>query len=191
MEAYMPISFLNDFIFCPRSIYFHQLYGRVSQRLYHSTAQTKGKAAHKTVDTQSYSTSKNVLQGMEVYSVKYNIGGKIDTYDQIKALLIERKKKIKVIYDGYYYQLYAQYHCLVEMGYEVKDLKLYSMDDNKSYPIKKPEDDPERQKKFEQLIAEMRTFDLEAPFEANENKCRHCIYNNLCDASLADEGSAC
>lgn len=184
METYMPIAYLNDFIFCPRSIYFHQLYGRVSQRLYHTTDQIKGKAAHKTVDTQSYTTSKQVLQGMEVYSEKYKIGGKIDTYDQKKCLLVERKRKIKVIYDGYIYQIYAQYHCLKEMGYEVKNLKFYSMDDNKSYPVKKPEDDPEQQKAFEDIVEKMKNFDLDAPFTANENKCKHCIYNNLCDASL-------
>lgn len=40
MEPYIPISFLNDFIFCPRSIYFHQLYGRSSESLYHSTDQS-------------------------------------------------------------------------------------------------------------------------------------------------------
>lgn len=185
MEAYLPISYLNDFLFCPRSIYFHQLYGRVSQRLYQTTAQTKGKAAHKAVDTEKYSTSKHVLQGMEIYSEQYKIGGKIDIYDQGKALLVERKKKIKVIYDGYIYQIYAQYHCLKEMGYEVKQLKLYSMDDNKSYPVKKPEDDPEKQSGFESLLKTMRNFSLSEPFEANENKCRSCIYSNLCDASLA------
>ncbi len=195
MEAYMPISYLNDFIFCPRSIYFHQLYGRMNQRVYQTTAQTRGKAAHKTVDKKTYSTSKKVLQGMEVYSEKYNLGGKIDTFDQDKHLLVERKKKIKTIYDGYYYQLYAQYHCLNEMGYKVKRLKFYSMDDNKSYPVKTPEDDPELQNGFEALLEQMRNFDLDAPFDANKNKCDHCIYNNLCDASLAGEdpdgGVAC
>jgi len=96
----MPMAYLNDFIFCPRSIYFHQLYGRVEQRLYQSTDQTQGKAAHKAIDGQSYSTSKHILQGMGVYSEKYRIGGKIDTYDQKKALLVERKKKIRVITMG-------------------------------------------------------------------------------------------
>ena len=184
METYMPISFLNDFIFCPRSIYFHQLYGRVSQRVYHTTDQTNGLAAHKTIDKQKYSTSKAILQGVEVFSEKYNIGGKIDTFDQAESLLVERKKKIKVVYDGYIYQLYAQYHCLIEMGYQVQSIKLYSMDDNKSYPIKKPEDDPERQQAFETLITQIRCFDLTVPFTANENKCQHCIYNNLCDTAL-------
>ena len=187
MEPYLPISYLNDFIFCPRSIYFHQLYGRVNQRVYHTPAQTQGKAAHKAIDTQRYTTSKAVLQGMEVYSEKYRLGGKIDTYDSKKQLLVERKKKIKVLYDGYYYQLYAQYHCLTEMGYKVKKLKFYSMDDNKSYPVKKPEDDPHRQQAFEKLIKRMRAFNLDAPFKANANKCKHCIYSNLCDASRANQ----
>jgi len=185
MEAYLPIAYLNDFIFCPRSIYFHQLYGRMSQRLYHTTDQTRGKAAHKTIDNQQYSTSRHILQGLEIYSEKYKLGGKLDTYDQLRGLLTERKKKIKVIYDGYIFQLYAQYFCLTEMGYEVKELRLYSIDDNKSYPVVIPEKDLERFRAFEELLEQIRNFDLNAPFTANENKCKHCIYNNLCDFSLA------
>ena len=181
MEAYLPISYLNDFIFCPRSIYFHQLYGRASQKLYHTTAQTRGKAAHKTIDNQRYTTSKAVLQGLEVYSEKYLIGGKIDIYDQSKLLLIERKKKIKTIYDGYIYQLYAQYHCLTEMGYEVRKLKLYSMDDNKSYPVKLPDEDNARQVNFVNLIVRMQDYRLTDPFTPNKAKCARCIYHNLCD----------
>ncbi len=183
MESYLPISFLNDFVFCPRSIYFHQLYGRVSKALYHTTVQTKGLAAHKTVDNQQYSTAKVVLQGMEVYSHTYGIGGKIDTFNCKTGLLSERKKKIKVIYPGYIYQLYAQYHALVDMGFRVKKLKLYSMDDNKSHPVALPEDDPECQQQFEQLIAAIRKFDLNTPFEANPKKCQHCIYAPLCDCA--------
>lgn len=184
MEAYLPIAYLNDFIFCPRSIYFHQLYGRAEQRLYQTTDQTNGKAAHRTIDTECYTTSRQVLQGLEVYSEQYNLGGKIDTFDIGKGLLVERKKRIKVIYDGYVYQLYAQYHCLTEMGYKVEALKFYSMDDNRSYPVKKPEVDPERQQAFEDLLARMRSYDLGASFAANKSKCIHCIYNNLCDVAI-------
>lgn len=184
METYLPISYLNDFIFCPRSIYFHQLYGRASKRLYHTEVQVKGLAAHKTIDTQKYSTSKKVLQGMEVYSEKYNIGGKIDIFDQVKSILVERKKKIKVIYDGYIYQLYAQYYCLVEMGYKVDSIKLYSMDDNKSYPIKKPEEDIKLKTDFDNIVKQIRSFDLTSAFTSHKNKCKYCIYNNLCDRAL-------
>lgn len=184
MEPYLTLSFLNDFIFCPRSIYFHQLYGRVSTRLYQKKPQISGKAAHKAIDAKKYSSKKSTLQTIEIYSEKYNIGGKIDTFDLETGFLVERKKKIKVIYDGYIYQLYAQYHCLTEMGYEVKKLKLYSMDDNKSYAVKSPQEDTQTQEKFENLLQQIHDFDLNNPFTANPNKCKYCIYNNLCDQSL-------
>jgi len=183
MESYVPISFLNDFIFCPRSIYFHQLYAKADESLYHTTSQSEGKAAHKSLDDKTYTTSKKVLQTIEVYSARYGIGGKIDTYDQSRKLLTERKKKIKVIYDGYVYQLYAQYYCLIEMGYEVNAIKLYSLDDNKSYPIPLPHENVEKQEGFEMLISSLRSFDLSAPFEANSNKCVHCVYSPLCDVA--------
>lgn len=181
VEDYIPISFLNDFIFCPRSIYFHQLYAKSEETLYQTTEQTEGKAAHATLDTKTYTTAKFVLQTIDVYSEKYGIGGKIDSFDQNKKLLTERKKKINTIYDGYVYQLYAQYHCLTEMGYRVEKIRLYSMDDNKCYPIALPKDDQERQKGFERLLESIREFKLEDIFEANTNKCKHCIYSNLCD----------
>lgn len=183
MESYIPISFLNDFIFCPRSIYFHQLYGRSSESLYHTTDQSEGKIAHKSIDTKTYTTSKKVLQTIEIYSHRFGLGGKIDTYDMDKKQLTERKKKITTIYDGYIYQLYAQYHCLVDMGYEVKTIRLYSIDDNKIYPVKLPQDDPNRQKSFEELLQKMKDFDLTKPFSINPNKCNRCVYRYMCDVS--------
>lgn len=49
-ENFYPISYLNDFIFCPLSIYYHQLYGSLSKRLYYGAAQLDGKAVHEAVD---------------------------------------------------------------------------------------------------------------------------------------------
>lgn len=184
MESYLPISFLNDFIFCPRSIYFHQLYGNFNQRLYQTSDQINGKTAHKSIDNKTYTTAKTVLQGLDVYSEKYRLAGKIDTYDQNKTLLVERKKKIKVIYDGFIYQLYAQYYCLTEMGYQVKKMKLYSMDDNKNYPIALPSEDDEKKNAFDRLIQQIQQFNLNTEFTANPKKCQRCIYSNLCDEAL-------
>jgi len=48
MESYIPISFLNDFIFCPRSIYYHQMYNDTEQLTYQSKVQIEGKQAHTT-----------------------------------------------------------------------------------------------------------------------------------------------
>lgn len=137
------------------------------------------------IDEHSYSTKKNVLQGLEIFSVKYGLCGKIDIYDKEQKVLTERKKLIKVIYDGYVFQLYAQYHCLVEMGYEVEQIKLFSMNTNKSYPIALPKDDKAMQAAFENLIEKINSFSLESTFTPNPQKCSRCIYRYLCDKSLA------
>lgn len=176
------ISFLNDFIFCPRSIYFHRLYSNRDGQVFQGIYQTQGQEAHKAIDNKTYSTAKQVFQAMEVYSDKYRLCGKIDLFDSEKKILTERKKSVTKIYDGYVFQVYAQYFSLVEMGYDVETIKIYDMSHNKSYQIKLPEDDTVMFKKFENLIGDIQKFDLlESSFVANVEKCLRCIYSNLCD----------
>lgn len=185
MENYIPISFLNDFIFCPRSIYFHQLYGKSNTELYHKTPQIAGHIAHNTLDEKTYSTHKKFLMGYEIFCSKYNLCGKIDLFDIEKGILTERKREIKTLYDGYIFQVYAQYFGLKEMGYKVKEINFYDMIHNKKYPVKLPDENLEMMKKFEDTIQAINHFDLiNSDFEANENKCKQCIYSNLCDYSL-------
>lgn len=181
MESYLVISFLNDFIFCPRSIYFHNLYGSVDKSMYHSDKQTKGLIAHKTIDTNKYTTSKDIYMGIDIYSHTYGLCGKIDIFDTKKHKLIERKRKITTIYDGYIFQIYAQYFCLIDMEYDVKQLVLYSLIDNKSYNVSLPKDDKVMFDKFKQLLIDIKEFTLKDDFTQNINKCKKCIYNLLCD----------
>ncbi len=59
-EYPISISALNDFIFCPLSIYFHMLYDGMDKTVYQNKAQLDGTKAHETVDairriTASYS----------------------------------------------------------------------------------------------------------------------------------------
>ena len=183
MESYIPISYLNDFLFCPRSIYFHNLYDQYDKKNYHRSYQTLGNIAHQSIDEKTYSTHKNHIIGIEVYSPTYELMGKIDLYDADKKLLVERKRKIKQIYDGYRYQLYAQYFCLTEMGYSVKRMALHSLIDNQRYSIDIPQ--AEETQKFNQLIKRLKKFNFEQEFKANKNKCDHCVYSGLCDKSLS------
>ena len=152
MDDLIPISYLNDFIFCPVSIYFHQLYGAQERLTYQCSDQINGTAAHKTVDSSTYSTRKNILQGISVYSEELRLIGKIDVFYQDTGILVERKKRIKTIYDGYVFQIYAQCYCLREMNYTVSSLKLYSMDDNKSFAIPLPENDREMPKMKKRIL---------------------------------------
>lgn len=185
MFDYIPITYLNDFIFCPRSIYFHQLCEGENQMLYHRKEQTNGRLKHESIENKNYSTKKNILQGIYVYSEKYKLCGKIDLFDIGKGVLSERKARIKEIYDGYVFQLYAQYFSLIEMGYKVKKLSLYSYADNKVYNILLPCENIEMLKKFENTIFKINSFNFEINYsEINKQKCINCIYEPLCDVSI-------
>lgn len=186
MEENIIISNLNDFIFCPRSIYFHNLYYNFEEKLFHDTYQQEGKTAHENIDKKQYSSKKEILQSIDVYSEEFGVIGKIDLYDREKQELIERKKRIKTIYEGYYLQLYAQYFCLIEMGYEVKKLYFYSLSDNKRINVPLPT--KENKERLKEVIAEMEEFSLEDEgFTQNPKKCQMCIYKELCDYYKNDE----
>ena len=45
-EDYITISTLNDFIFCPYSIYLHNVYENTDESIFHATPQTQGRIAH-------------------------------------------------------------------------------------------------------------------------------------------------
>lgn len=183
MEPFILLSELNDFIFCPRSIYWHHIYGEYDTSLYHTTDQVEGNIAHRAVDTRRYSSRKTILQWLPVYSHQYGILGKIDLFDTKTGILTERKRMIRKVYDGYLWQLYGQYFCLSEMGYVVTGLRLYSLVDNKSYPIGLPNAEDER--RFWNLLERFRRYTLDRAFTPYKEKCERCIYSGLCDRSLA------
>lgn len=91
-EHAISISNLNDFIFCPASIYFHGLDAETEKMTYQSSDQLNGTAAHKTVDSATYTTASSILQGITVYSERYDLVGKIDLFDTASGTLRERKK---------------------------------------------------------------------------------------------------
>lgn len=184
MEEIILISYLNDFIFCPISIYFHKLYGTLDKTMYQSTYQINGTNAHKAVDSQTYSDKVSILQGINVYSESLGIMGKIDIFDIEKGLLTERKNKIIQIYDGYVFQVYAQYYALVEMGYNVNKIRFHSIKDNKNYDVKLPTEDVVMDNKFKDLIKRIRTFNMDSFKQNNIKKCQNCIYEPSCDRSL-------
>ena len=184
MEDPVAITLLNDFIFCPVSIYFHSLDHETDRMVYQSPLQLNGSAAHEKSDTGRYSDRKDMFQGTPVYCEKYNLAGKIDTFDAKNGILTERKRTIKRIYEGYVFQLYGQYFSLKEMGYEVNEIRLYSVTDNKIYKILKPEEDEEMLQKFEKIIDMINSFDMASFSQDNYEKCQRCIYEPLCSYSL-------
>ena len=77
---YIHISTLNDFIFCPYSIYLHNVYVDADEDLYHAVPQTRGRHSHESIDSKSYSTKKDDLQSISVYSEELGVMGKIDLF---------------------------------------------------------------------------------------------------------------
>ncbi|MBQ8223515.1 MAG: type V CRISPR-associated protein Cas4 [Bacteroidales bacterium] len=183
MNDYILISNLNDFIFCPYSIYLHNVYMETDEELYHAKPQTKGKIAHKTIDEKT-STSKNEIQSLPVSSDELGIMGKIDVYKPNEKTLIERKYKIKQIYRGQLYQIWAQYFCMKEMGYEVENLAFYEISTNKTISLDLPTEIEKNE--LESFIDKFKMFDPSESIQINENKCRHCVYSNLCDKTSVE-----
>jgi CRISPR-associated exonuclease Cas4 len=179
MEAPLKISNLNDFIFCPRSIYFHNLYTGIDEKVFSGFNQSAGKIAHKNIDTKKYSSRKTIIQGVDIFSEELGIVGKIDLFDTKSGELIERKNMITKIYEGYLMQIWAQYFCLVEMGYNVRKLSFYSLKNNKKISVPIPTDSDKR--RLKEVIKDINDFKLDAAFSQNLNKCIKCPYNRLCD----------
>ena len=67
-ENAVPISNLNDFVFCPASIYYHGLDADTEKMAYQNEDQLNGTAAHRSVDNGTYSKKAAVLQGISVCS---------------------------------------------------------------------------------------------------------------------------
>jgi len=179
MTDYIAISTLNDFTFCPYSIYLHNVYMGGEEELVHATPQTQGKASHEAIDQKKYSSRKDEIVGMSVYCDELGIAGKIDIYKAKEKLLIERKHQLLKIYQGQIYQLWAQYFCMIEMGYEVEKLAFYAISTNTTFPVELPGEAGK-----EELKAFIRRFITYNPLQEitiNINKCTHCIYCNLCD----------
>ncbi|MCA9369316.1 type V CRISPR-associated protein Cas4 [Candidatus Woesebacteria bacterium] len=179
MHSYIQLSKLNDFLFCPYSVYLKSIYDGFKSDTYHATPQKRGKIHHKAIDEGTYSSSTRYLQGLSVYSEKYNIAGKIDIYDTEKKALVDRKYKVKAVYDGHRFQLFGQYFCMAERGYEVEKLFLHSLSDNKRYEVALPEGI--WLEKFEQLVVRMQNPEnYEKDPDVTIEKCQNCIYSVLC-----------
>jgi len=70
VEDALTITLLNDFIFCPASIYFHNMYQELDGMIYKDVPQIVGASVHRTIDEGKYTTKRNVLQGKVARSIR-------------------------------------------------------------------------------------------------------------------------
>ncbi len=181
----IPISLIGNYLYCPYSIYLHNVYMEADDSVYKAEHLYKGTAVHNTIDDKRQNNRKEVLLALPVLSEKYGIVGKIDMYNTKTKELVERKTKVDKIYPRHIYQLWAQYFCLLEMGYEVEKLSLYDYTNNKKHYIDLPEE--QGAKEFEDFVKSMRAYNpYTDEVEIVEQKCRYCIFTNLCEKSPVD-----
>ena len=154
------------------------------ENIFQATPQVRGKIAHASTDNNTYSTLSNDITSMSVFSDYLGIMGKIDLYRKDKKILVERKYSLKHIYRGQLYQLWAEYFCITEMGYEVEKLAFYEISTNKMIYIDIPGEDEKLE--LSGFINSFRNYSPEMPLSVNHNKCIHCVYCNLCDKTNTD-----
>lgn len=153
--------------------------------MYHATPQEKGKNAHESVDHKTADHRADVLLSLPVYSEEYGLMGKVDVFRKREKRLIERKFQLKQIFQGQIYQLWGQMLCLREMGQEVDSLAFYEISTNKTIPVAMPSE--EELKAFKDFLTTVRSYTPgSTPLTINPNKCRHCIYSNLCDNTIEE-----
>lgn len=155
----------------------HIAAGEVAQSTYHDFPQIRGQEVHAAIDEKRYSNRKNVIQSLPIYSEELQVLGKIDTFSLDTNELVERKAKIRHVYEGYLMQLYAQYYCLLEIGYLPKKLALYSMLDNRKYPIAPPS--LKEKLRLKAIISEMQKYTVKDMLEHECARCANNIYSPL------------
>ncbi len=177
MDDYISFSQLNDFLYSPLSLYLHECYKTYHTQMYDDIPQVAGKKAHATIDNNQYK-KKHWITGMWLCSPILRLYGRADLYNDFTGELVERKRKIAYIYEGYKMQIWGQYYCLVEMGYSVSGISLHSLIDNSRYSLGIPTEDNIHQLK--DLINRMRiytpTFDV---LEEENEKSSNSIYAAL------------
>ena len=94
MDDYISIASLNDFIFCPYSIYLHNVYMEEDETLYKATPQIRGTIAHEGIDKKTGSTKKADIMSLSVYSdslirLQYSVYEVANTNRVINNLLVK------------------------------------------------------------------------------------------------------
>ena len=65
------------------------------------------------------------------------------------------------------------------MGYEVQSIAFYEISTNKTFPVALPTS--EQLDQFVSFLNRYHSYNPEQIITINRNKCKHCIYCNLCD----------
>ncbi len=179
MEPYIRISNINDFLYSPRSLYLHSIYESFAPSEYKADPQIRGTILHEAIDKGTYSSSARYIVGKPVFSEEYGVVGKIDIYDRETYTLVERKTKIRHVYEGYRLQLYAQYLAMREEGYRIDHLRFQSIEDNRRHVLIMP--GLVEIWRLKEVLDAMQKYQFAGPNESDRSlhRCDVSIYGSL------------
>lgn len=98
MNVNTSLTTLNDFIFCPYSIYLHKTYMETDEDIFKTIVQLSGTNAHKATDSKKGSSRSCDILSLPVCSNSLGLYGVIDLYRGNTATLIERKLRLNHIF---------------------------------------------------------------------------------------------
>lgn len=176
VEDYIPISHINDFLFCPYSIYLHSVYGAAEEEFCKAVPQKAGTMAHEKITRDE---REGVLHDRPVRSEELGIAGIIDEFDTTTGTLTEYKNRTGRLFPGQFMQLYGQYFCLLEEGLTVNALRFVEISSGKETPVPLP--GKEEEELLSDIVERIGSFSPSDEIPINPNKCSKCIYCMLCE----------
>ncbi|MDD5977287.1 MAG: type V CRISPR-associated protein Cas4 [Bacteroidales bacterium] len=98
MNVNTSLTTLNDFIFCPYSIYLHKAYMETDEDIFKTIVQLSGTNAHKATNSKKGSSRSCDILSLPVCSNSLGLYGVIDLYRGNTATPIERKLRLNHIF---------------------------------------------------------------------------------------------
>ncbi len=181
IQEMLPLSLLNDFLYCPRRAGLKIIEGWRAENMH----TVRGDIVHEHADLPGYEVAKNVtlLRALPVFSDRLGLSGKCDVIERHadgSLLPVEYKKGKRRQFDNDDAQLCAQALCLEEMlGIPIQRGAVFHAESKRRREVMFT---PELRSLTEQAISELhRLIDAEqAPAAQFKPACEECSLFNIC-----------
>jgi CRISPR-associated exonuclease Cas4 len=191
-EEYLPLSALNDLLFCPRRCALHRVEGLWQENV-HTIEGTHGhKKVHADPATEVEESAYRAVRGLWLRSDRLRLVGKADLVEfRPEPYPVEYKRGKRRKWDNDEVQLCAQALCLEEMlGQAVPAGAIFHVRSRRRREVvfdeKLRRDTEEAVQRLQQLVESG-----EVPAPVLHPKCKQCSLHNVCMPELLTRPSAC
>lgn len=189
----LPLSFIAEYEYCPRSAYW--LITKAPRLRSENVFIQDGRNAHKVVDDpyvrykKIYNISSRIESSVQIFSEKYGISGKIDVLEFIKnekgedieIIPVEFKRGKSRISSMHQMQLALSALCLQEMFPEVvvKKSAVFFTEDAQKKEIILTDELLEKARKLSLFLKNSEISPKNFPIQ-KDKRCEGCCFNPLC-----------